>query len=166
MTNGDLHRIFWINLPFCAIGLVLVPIYLRLNQRVESMANKLRRIDYVGTVVFVASVTAVLVPLSWGGVMYDWDHWRTLVPLLVGVAGLFVFVFWEIYGATEPMIRLTVFQNRTAISSYAGTVFHGIIVCHPLLSSPSLLTQSALERPLLPSALLRSGEGLYSHHGR
>ena len=60
--------------------------------------------------------------------MYAWDSWRTLVPLLVGAAGLIFFVFWEKYGAREPLIRLTIFNNRTAAASYFMTVCHGMIL--------------------------------------
>jgi hypothetical protein len=83
--------------------------------------------------IFVASTTSVLIPISWGGVLYPWDHWRTLVPLLLGFAGLGGFIAWEIYGAQEPLITLRVFMNRTAAASYIGTVMHGIIVRPPPL---------------------------------
>ncbi|KAF8250950.1 MFS general substrate transporter [Wilcoxina mikolae CBS 423.85] len=126
--NVSWRWIFYINLPFCAIAFVLVPVFLNLNQKVSSVKEKLARVDWVGAFVFVASTTAVLIPISWGGVMYPWDHWRTLVPLILGFAGLFGFIAWEIYGAKEPLITLRVFMNRTAAASYIGTVMHGIIL--------------------------------------
>jgi MFS family permease len=112
--NVSWRWIMFINLPFCAVGFVLIPLYLNLNQKVESVWQKLARIDWVGAIIFVASTTAVLIPISWGGVMYSWDHWRTLVPLILGIAGLAAFVAWEVYGAREPLITLHVFMNRTA----------------------------------------------------
>lgn len=128
-------RIFWINLPFAGIGFILTPIFLKLNQRVESIWQKLARIDYVGTFLFISSMTSVLIPISWGGVMYSWSHWRTLVPLLLGFAGIVAFMVWEIMFAKEPMVPLRVFKTRTAASAYIGTFIHGIIVCHPHPSS-------------------------------
>jgi MFS family permease len=113
--------IMFINLPFCGVGFLLIPLYLKLNQKVESVWQKLARIDWIGAVLFVASTTAVLIPISWGGVMYDWDHWRTLVPLILGFAGLCSFVAWEVYGAKEPLIELHVFMNRTAAGGLHGT---------------------------------------------
>lgn len=93
---------------------------------------KLRRVDWVGSVLFVGSVTAVLIPITWGGVMYDWDSWRTLVPLCLGFAGLVGFVVYERFVAVEPLIRLGLFGNRTAVANYFGTVMHGIVVsCTP-----------------------------------
>ncbi|KAF8470174.1 major facilitator superfamily domain-containing protein [Kalaharituber pfeilii] len=120
--------IFYINLPFSAIGFILVPIFLKLHYKAEDLATKLKRVDWVGTFLFIASATSQLIPLTWGGVMYPWDHWRTLVPLLLGSAGLVAFVFYEIYVPAEPMVRLSIFKNRTTVVNYAGTAIHGTIL--------------------------------------
>jgi hypothetical protein len=96
----------------------MIPLFLKLNFLPSSLASKLRRVDWVGTVVFVGSTTSFLIPVTWGGVMYAWTSWRTLVPLVIGAVGLVGFVLWEIYGALEPLIRLSIFGNRSASISY------------------------------------------------
>ena len=60
--------------------------------------------------------------------MYAWDSWRTLVPLIVGGAGLIAFVVWEEYGAKEPLIRTVIFKNRTTAASFFMTIIHGMIL--------------------------------------
>ena len=120
--------IFWINLPFIGVGAVMVPLFLRLNVIPQSIAKKLRRVDWVGSVLFVASMTSFLIPLTWGGVMYSWSSWRTLVPLLLGAAGLIGFCFYEAYVAPEPLLRLSVFGNRTVNIGYMTTTLHGMIL--------------------------------------
>jgi MFS family permease len=120
--------IFWINLPFIGIGGVMVPLFLRLNVIPQSIASKLKRVDWIGTVLFVASMTSFLIPLTWGGVMYSWSSWRTLVPLLVGAAGLVAFSLYEAYLAPEPLLRLSVFANRTVNIGYATTTLHGMLL--------------------------------------
>lgn len=119
------HRI---NLPFIGVGVVLVILFLKLNLIPQSIAAKLRRVDWIGSVVFVGSTTSFLLPLTWGGIMYPWTHWRTLVPLIIGAVGLVGFGFYERFVAVEPMIRLSVFGNRTAVLGYLGTMMHGIVV--------------------------------------
>ncbi|KAK6363014.1 hypothetical protein TWF730_000463 [Orbilia blumenaviensis] len=120
--------VFWINLPFCGIGFAMIPVFLRLNFIPTSMAAKLRRIDWVGGTIFIASCTSFLIPITWGGTMYPWNSWRTIVPLVVGAVGLIGFVFYEKYVAADPLIRMSVFEQRTAAVSYLGTVMHGIIL--------------------------------------
>ncbi|KAG0138126.1 major facilitator superfamily domain-containing protein [Tuber indicum] len=120
--------IFWINLPFCGLGFVLIPLFLNLNHRTTSFVEKLRRVDWLGSVLFVASMMSLLIPITWGGVMYPWDHWRTLVPLVLGIVGIAGFVLYEKFVAKEPLIRLGVFTTRTALVNYLGTIMHGMIL--------------------------------------
>ncbi len=120
--------IFWINLPFIGIAYVMVPLFLRLNIVPSSVAAKLRRVDWVGSFLFVASMTSFLIPLTWGGIMYDWSSWRTLVPLIIGATGILGFCLYEKYVAPEPAIRLAIFRNRTANIGYMTTTLHGLIL--------------------------------------
>jgi hypothetical protein len=120
--------IFWINLPFIASGYIMVPLFLKLNFLPSSMTSKLRRVDWIGSTIFIGSMTSFLIPLTWGGVMYPWSHWRTLVPLLIGAAGLAVFCAYEKFIAPEPVIRLAIFKNRTTNIAYFNTVLHGLIL--------------------------------------
>lgn len=120
--------IFWINLPFCALGFVLIPLYLKLNYQTSSFLEKLRRIDWLGSTLFVCAILSILIPVTWGGVMYPWDHWRTLVPLCLGSAGLVGAIVYEKYVPVEPMIPLSIFNNRSAAVTYIGTVLHGMVL--------------------------------------
>ncbi|KAL4736684.1 major facilitator superfamily domain-containing protein [Aspergillus similis] len=120
--------IFYINFPFIGVGLVTIILFLKLNIIPTSLAEKLRQIDYVGTIIFVGSMSSFLIPLSWGGILYDWDSWRTLVPLIIGVVGLLVFSFYEYRFAKDPIIPPKIFQNRTAAVSFAGSFLQGLVL--------------------------------------
>jgi len=75
-------------------------------------------------VLFIGATTGFLIPISWGGVMYAWNSWRTLVPLIVCGVGLIAFVIYEEWitrKGYEPMIRLAVFKTRTAAVTYLAT---------------------------------------------
>lgn len=115
-------------MPFVGLALFLVPLTLVLAFRVSSLADKLRRVDWIGSVLFIGSTTRFLIPITWGGVSYAWDSWRVLAPLIIGIVGLAVFVVFEEYVAKEPLIRLDVFKNRTAAASYFETTLHGMIL--------------------------------------
>ena len=105
-----------------------MPLTLILAFKVSSLADKLRRVDWIGSVLFIGSTTSFLIRITWGGVSYAWDSWRVLAPLIIGIVGLAVFVVFEEYVAEEPLIRLDVFKNRTAAASYFGTTLHGMIL--------------------------------------
>jgi EmrB/QacA subfamily drug resistance transporter len=128
--NVNWTWIFWINLPFIGVATPLVWFFLhiRRDSTNESMCTKLGRVDWIGLILLVVSLTGFLVALSWGGVQYPWKSWHTLVPLIVCAFGLGLTLCYEYYIAKEPLIRLSVFANRTANLNYFGTVIHGLVL--------------------------------------
>ena len=60
--------------------------------------------------------------------MFAWSSPRTLVPLILGICGFFVFVLYEIYVVKTPLIPLSIFGSRTAAVNYFGTMVHGIVL--------------------------------------
>ncbi|KAI9791161.1 MAG: hypothetical protein M1833_001571 [Piccolia ochrophora] len=126
--NVTWRWIFWINLPFCGVGFILIPVYLRLRMKRSSLLSKFKRLDYVGGTLFIGSTTSFLLSVTFGGVMFRWSSWRIIVPMVIGIAGLIVFYFYERHWAAEPLIRFQTFQQRTAAANYLGTFLHGLIV--------------------------------------
>lgn len=117
-----------INLPFCVGGFVFIPIFLRLATLRTSLAEKLARVDWTGSAIFIGSTTSLLIGITWGGVMYPWDSWRTLVPITIGAVAIFGFIVYETFLPTNPMIPLEIFKSRTASANFIGTVMHGIVL--------------------------------------
>lgn len=76
--------------------------------------------------------------------MFAWSSPRTLVPLILGIAGIVAFILYETlcFGkppandddsnatttTSNPLIPLAIFANRTAVVSYLGTLLHGLIL--------------------------------------
>lgn len=136
--NANWRWIFEINIPFAAIALVMVPLFIRLKPISGSMKEKLQRIDWTGNALFIAATTSFLMPLTWGGVQYAWSSWHTLVPLILGVAGLAAFAIFEKFVPPFPIIRLDlVFGNyNMAFSLFAALInalsVYGLLYFLPL----------------------------------
>lgn len=162
--------IFYINFPFIAVGTMLVAWSTSFNHKTQSqvpLSIKLRQIDYIGIALFVPSTASLLIPLTWGGVLFPWKSWHTLVPLLLGAAGLCTFAAYEIQIAKHPIIPPAVFYNRTALISFTGFTAVGLIIwCnlyflplyyeavkgfHPILSGIALFPETFT---LAPSAMI------------
>ncbi|EDU50800.1 ProP Permease major facilitator superfamily [Pyrenophora tritici-repentis] len=120
--------VFYINLPFLAIGAIMITIFLQLNQKHGAFLSKLRQVDWIGMILFVASMTGFLIPVTWGGVQYAWDSWHTLVPLILSAAGLIAFIAYIEFFAPNPLIRTSVFKTKSAAILYTSTVIHGLIL--------------------------------------
>lgn len=56
--------IFWINLPFVGIGAAMIIVFLKLNYSTSSFVAKLKRVDWIGSIVFVGATTGFLIPVS------------------------------------------------------------------------------------------------------
>ncbi|KAI3400339.1 hypothetical protein diail_3356 [Diaporthe ilicicola] len=129
VDNTTWRWVFYINLPICAASLILVIIFLRVHHKREgTIIQRLKRVDYSGNFLLVASVVSVLIPLTWGGTTYDWTSWHILLPLLVGVAGLVVFGLHQGYVAREPTMPLRVYSNMSCALGYAITFLHGAVL--------------------------------------
>lgn len=126
--NVSWRWIFWINLPFVGIGAAMIAAFLKLNQQQGHLLAKLREVDWIGMALFLTSTTGFLIPVTWGGVQYPWDSWRTLVPLMVCGVGMLAFVLYIEFVAANPLIRTSVFKNTSAAILFVATVIHGIIL--------------------------------------
>lgn len=68
--------------------------------------------------------------------MYPWTHWRTVVPLIVGIFGMALFGLWSCTMPTEPILRGSLFKSPTALVSYFGTIVHGCFLWSVLYYMP------------------------------
>ncbi|OCK77281.1 putative siderophore iron transporter [Lepidopterella palustris CBS 459.81] len=120
--------IFYINFPFIGIGSVFVLIFMRPRLRPSNVSKQLRDFDWIGTIVFIGSTTAFLVGLTWGGVQHPWSSYQTLLPIILGAVGFVVFAVQQARFAAHPIIPLVVFNNRTTVVSYFGTIITGFVL--------------------------------------
>ncbi|KAL5358619.1 major facilitator superfamily domain-containing protein [Aspergillus floccosus] len=149
-----LRWLFYINFPFIGIAAFFTVFFFRLAAPPGSLKAKLVRIDWIGTILFVGSVSSFVIPLSWGGVMYDWDSWRTLVPLAVGAVGIAVFIAYECYVPAEPMIPQSVFQNRSAAIAFSASAIQGLILWCNLYYLPLYYEAARGFKPIITGVAL------------
>lgn len=122
--------IFYINLPLSGAALALLIPFLRLNYRREgTIIDRLKRVDYLGNTILILAVISVLLALTWGGTVHAWSSWRTIVPLVLGLAGLAGFLVYEASPAVkEATMPISLFTNRTSATTYLLSFLHGIIL--------------------------------------
>ncbi|KAF2137939.1 uncharacterized protein K452DRAFT_235249 [Aplosporella prunicola CBS 121167] len=128
--------LFWINIPFAAIALVMIPIYLRLKRTPGSVLEKLRSIDWIGSVLFIGATSSFLIPITWGGVQFPWESWHTLVPLLMGVAGMAAFCVYEKLVPSTPIIHLDLLRDYNMAYSLFAAIINAAIVYGALYFLP------------------------------
>lgn len=124
--------IFFLNVPLAIVAMVVCYRVMRLIP----FQRRKHTVDWLGAALLVASVSAILLALSWGGGEYRWGS-----PIIVGlfVAGgvlavLFLLVETRV---PEPILPLRLFRRPTfALANGAGfvlgLVMFGAIIFIPL----------------------------------
>jgi EmrB/QacA subfamily drug resistance transporter len=138
--------VFYINLPLCGVAVILMFLFLQVKyDKTASLWEKLKRVDYVGNAILMASVISILLSLTWAGTLHPWSSWRTILPLILGFLGLIGFIFYEgSRWCVEPTVPLRLFSNRTAALTYILSFLHGTILYWVSLFLP-VYFQSILE---------------------
>ncbi|KUI69873.1 hypothetical protein VM1G_05397 [Cytospora mali] len=134
--NTTWRWVFYIMFPFCAFGLVSIPFLLTLKPKVETLGDKLARVDWIGSFIFMGSATSFLIAISWGGTQFAWSSAQTIAPLIIGIIGLFGTAAWERCMAKEPFLRHSLFYNLSAISAYVCSSIQGLILFGQLYYVP------------------------------
>ena len=121
--------VFWINLPISGAAIVLILFFLRVNHgRTGGIRDQLTRLDYTGNLILIASVSSILLALSWAGNMYPWSSWHTCLPLVLGFLGLILFLLYEgSVWCRQPIMPLRLFQKQTSCIAYLQTFLHGVL---------------------------------------
>ena len=163
--------IFYINLPFGLAALVITTASLHIPKVVKK-----HKIDYLGALLMVLSVSALLLAISVYGPENGWTATKTLVAFGAFLVLLLAFLFQE-SRASEPILPLRLFKNHTfsttsILGFIIGAGMFGAIVMLPLylqLVKGNSATTSGLK--LIPFMLgivsmsITSGK-LISKHGK
>ncbi len=83
------------------------------------LAVKLRRIDYIGSLTLVGTITSLLIGLSAPKIL--------VAPIILSFVILPLFVLNEVYLASDPIIPVVVLKSRGVLFSCLGTV--GVMMC-------------------------------------
>lgn len=134
--NTTWRWVFYVMFPFCGFGLVSVPALLTLKPKAETIGEKLMRVDFIGAFIFISSSTSFLISISWGGSQFSWTSVQTIAPLVIGVAGLVGTWAWERFGAREPFLKHTLFNNASAVATYVCGAAQGLIIFGQLYYIP------------------------------
>ena len=151
--NATWRWAFYVNIPVAGIAFVLLLAFLQVNYDKEStVMQKLKRIDFSGNAIFVLSVISILLALTGGGTTHAWSSWRTVVPLVLGFAGLGLFYVYEVSRfCLEPTLPKRLFSNRTSATVFVLTFLHTLLMVWEIYFLPVYF------QGVLRSAPTRSG---------
>jgi EmrB/QacA subfamily drug resistance transporter len=135
LTEWTWRSIFWINIPVALIALFL-------TWKAKPAENRHPgKIDYKGTVLVCGGMGLLVLGLQQSAI-WGWGDVKTWASIVIGVAILVWFVFDQLK-ATNPLLRLRIFENR-AFAVDSAVLFFLMIAFVPLFFFASEYAQISL----------------------
>ncbi|MEV3967117.1 MFS transporter [Streptomyces sp. NPDC050698] len=111
---------FYVGVPFAVIALIVLQKTLHLP-----VVRRKVKVDWAGAFFITAAVCLLLVWVTFAGDKYDWVSWQTYAMVGGSLALLALFVLVEAK-ASEPIIPLRLFRNRTITLASVASLFVGV----------------------------------------
>ncbi|MFG2560903.1 MFS transporter [Streptomyces sp. NPDC048496] len=111
---------FYVGVPFAVIALIVLQKTLKLP-----VVKREVKVDWTGAFFISAAVSLLLLWVTFAGDKYDWLSWQTGVMLAGSLVLALLFVYTE-SRASEPIIPLRLFRNRTITLASAASLFVGV----------------------------------------
>ncbi|MGW0666381.1 DHA2 family efflux MFS transporter permease subunit [Streptomyces sp. NPDC002746] len=111
---------FYVGVPFAVIALIVLQKTLKLP-----VVKREVKVDWTGAFFISSAVSLLLLWVTFAGDKYNWMSWQTGVMLAGSVLLALLFVFTE-SRASEPIIPLRLFRNRTITLASLASLFVGI----------------------------------------
>ncbi|MEU6373989.1 MFS transporter [Streptomyces sp. NPDC046909] len=110
---------FYVGVPFAVIALIVLQKTLHLP-----VVKRDVKVDWAGAFFVAAAVSLLLIWVTFAGDKYDWVSWQTYAMVGGSIALALIFVLVE-SKASEPLIPLRLFKNRTITLSSIASMFVG-----------------------------------------
>lgn len=163
--------VFWmipiITLPTTAI----IWFYLPLKHRSGEYMEKIKKIDYGGIVLNIASTLLLLIPISGGGVTYAWTSAFFIATVIISIflAALFVIFEWKL--AKLPIMPLRLYraphcwalylQSFLTGLAYFGNFFYLPLYFQSVLGYDALVAGALILAVVIPTSLTSILSGQY-----
>ncbi|MET3982439.1 MDR family MFS transporter [Streptomyces sp. PvR034] len=111
---------FYVGVPFAIIALIVLQKTLRLP-----VVRRDVKVDWLGAFLISAAVSTLLIWVTQAGTSYDWISWQTWTMTGGAVVLGLLFLFVE-SKASDPIIPLRLFRNKTITLASAASLFVGV----------------------------------------
>ena len=159
LTHLSWRYMFWVNVPFCVIGILLAWRYLHTGAPARpGPAAGTPRLDVPGLLLIAPGISAVLLGLAGAGTAAGFAHPGVLIPLVAGVALLAAFTGYALR-SSHPLVEVRLLARRPVASASAVLFFSGFALYGALLLLP-LYYQDARGATALAAGVMLVPQGI------
>jgi len=134
LTHLSWRFMFWVNVPFCLVGILLAWRYLNTGAPARPGPGK-PRLDVPGLLLIAPGTSAVLLGLANAGTAAGFAQPDVIVPLVAGVALLAAFTGYALRNS-HPLVEVRLLARRPVGSSSAVLFFSGFSLYGAMLLLP------------------------------
>src|SRR5580693_9256550 len=149
LTHLSWRFMFWVNVPFCVVGLALGARYLPR----DNVAAAKPKLDVLGFALLAPGIAALILGLSNAGTAAGFGHSDVIIPLAIGVALLVVFSLYALR-KSEPLANIRLLARRPVGSSAAVLFFSGFALYGAMLLLPLYYQEARGATPLSAGVML------------
>lgn len=157
LTHLSWRFMFWVNVPFCLVGLVLAARSMPADAPARGTPKP--RLDLLGLVLLTPGVAAVILGLSNAGTAAGFGHPNVLVPLLVGLVLVAAFTGYALRRPAGALVDIRLLGHRPVAASSALLFFSGFSLYGAMLLLP-LYYQQVRGVTALTAGLMLVPQGL------
>lgn len=146
--------VFWM-IPMLTVPTsMVILLFLPLKHRSGDHFEKMKKIDYGGMVLNVASTLLLLIPLSGGGVTYAWNSAFFIACTITGAVLGLLFVLYEWKLVTLPIMPLRLYRAPHCWALYLQTFLIGLAYFGNFFYLPIYFQSVRRYSPLVSGALI------------
>lgn len=136
LTHLSWRFMFWVNVPFCVVGILLAWRYLNIEATARSgTENGKPRLDVPGLLLLAPGTSLVLLGLANAGTAAGFAHPDVIIPLIAGVALLAAFAGYALR-KSNPLVEVRLLARRPVASSSTVLFFSGFSLYGAMLLMP------------------------------
>jgi EmrB/QacA subfamily drug resistance transporter len=136
LTHLSWRFMFWVNVPFCVIGILLAWRYLNIEATASAVPKADRpKLDVPGLFLIAPGISVVLLGLANAGTAAGFAHPDVIIPLIAGLALLTVFTGYALR-KSRPLVEVRLLARRPVASSSAVLFFSGFSLYGAMLLMP------------------------------
>ncbi len=151
LTHFSWRFMFWVNVPFCVVGLFLAARHLPADT--PDPAKPRPHLDLLGLAMLAPGIAAVILGLSNAGAAAGFAHPDVIVPLAIGVVLLVAFTGYAVR-RTAPLVDVRLLARRPVASASAVLFFSGFSLYGAMLLLPLYYQEVRGYSPLTAGIML------------
>lgn len=119
-------RNFIVNIPACVWTVGIVLTHSDFKRPDTTWAEKRGLLDYTN-ILFALSASSTILGLTGTSEIYSWTSAAVLVPIIVGIAGMLLFVYLQKTYVSNPTLPFSILRHLTSLVGYYMYMLNGIV---------------------------------------